>query len=54
VAFRDDLNIIKAFGKMPNSAKKFWIEGINEIKYEETKVERINRFFEFLRQNYSD
>ncbi len=49
----NDNDMMKAFVKMPNSAKKFWIEGIDEIKNEETKVERINRFFEFLRQNYS-
>ena len=49
----NDSEMMKAFNKMPVSAKKFWIEGIEEIKNEETKVERINRFFEFLKQNYS-
>jgi uncharacterized protein YdeI (YjbR/CyaY-like superfamily) len=44
---------MKAFGKMPNSAKIFWVEGIEEVKNEETKVERINRFFEYLKENYS-
>jgi hypothetical protein len=49
----NDPEMMKAFGKLPNSAKKFWIGGIEELKNEEPKVERINRFFEFLRQNYS-
>jgi hypothetical protein len=49
----DDPAMIRAFGKMPNSAKKFWVEGIEEVKNEETKVERINRFFEYLKENYS-
>jgi len=49
----NDQETMKAFSKMPNSAKKFWVEGIDEIKNEESKVERINRFFENLKQNYS-
>jgi bifunctional DNA-binding transcriptional regulator/antitoxin component of YhaV-PrlF toxin-antitoxin module len=49
----NDSDMMKAFVKMPNSAKKFWVEGIDEIKNEQPKVDRINRFFEFLKQNYS-
>ncbi len=49
----NDSDLMMAFGKLPVSAKKFWIGGIEEIKNEEKKVERINRFFEFLRKHYS-
>jgi len=37
-----------AFKKLPYSAKKFWVEFIEEPKSEESKVQRINRFFEIL------
>ena len=49
----NDPEMMKAFVKMPVSAKKFWIGGIEELKNEEAKVQRINKFFEFLRENYS-
>lgn len=45
--------MMKAFGKMPNSSKKFWVEGIEEVKNEDTKVERINKLFDYLKENYS-
>jgi hypothetical protein len=34
------------------SAKKFWVGFIDEPKSEDGKVTRINRFFEFLMENY--
>lgn len=37
-----------AFNKLPYSAKKFWVDFIGEPKSEESKVQRINRFFEIL------
>lgn len=49
----DEPEMKKAFEKVPPSARKFWIGAIEEVKNEDVKVERINRFFEFLRQNYS-
>ena len=41
------------FEKLPYSAKKFWIEHIEEPKSDDVKVDRINRLFEYLRENYS-
>ena len=49
----DDSSLMNAFRKMPGSARKFWIEAIDEVKNEDIKVERINKFFNFLRENYS-
>lgn len=39
----------KLFDKLPVSARKFWVENIEETKNDETKVERINKMFEYLR-----
>ena len=41
------------FNRLPVSGKKFWIGFIEETKNEDSKVERINRFFEFLQKQYS-
>ena len=41
------------FQKMPYSAKKFWMTFIDEPKSDDGKVIRVNRFFEFLIENYS-
>ncbi|TNF45385.1 MAG: DUF1905 domain-containing protein [Bacteroidetes bacterium] len=49
----NDVQIMKKFLKLPYSAKKFWIWHIEEPKNEDTKVERINRFFDYLNENYS-
>jgi len=49
----DDPPMMKAFNKLPHSAKKFWVGAIEELKNEDTKVERINRLFEYLKENYS-
>jgi len=49
----DDPVMKKYFNKLPISALKFWIGYIEEPKSDDTKVERINRFFEFLRKHYS-
>jgi len=49
----DDLVMMKAFEKMPLSARKFWIGHIGETNNEDTKVERINKFFEYLVAHYS-
>ncbi len=40
----------KAFESLSNFYKKYWIQFIEETKNEETKVERINKLFEFLRE----
>lgn len=50
--FDDEPAMAKYFNKTPYSSKKFWIEYINEPKNDDIKVERINRLFEYLRQNY--
>ncbi|HCE57676.1 MAG TPA: hypothetical protein DER09_07635 [Prolixibacteraceae bacterium] len=49
----DDLKMQKAFAKMPLSTRKFWIGYIEETKNEEVKVDKINRFFEYLLRHYS-
>jgi len=49
----DDPTIKKYFEKLHISGRKFWIGHIEESKNDDTKVERINRFFEFLRKHYS-
>lgn len=49
----NEVDLMKKFQKLPYSAKKFWIWHIEEPKNEDTKVERINRFFEYLNENYS-
>ncbi len=49
----NDPRMMKRFKKLPFSAKKFWIGHIEQTKNEETKVERINRFFEYIQKNYS-
>jgi hypothetical protein len=48
----DDPKMMKAFQKLSYSAKKFWVGFIDEPKSEDGKVTRINRFFEFLMENY--
>ncbi len=50
----NDLEMDKRFQKMPHSAKKFWTAFIDEPKSDEGKVTRVNRFFEFLMENYSN
>lgn len=50
---KEDVTMKKYFDKLPVSGKKFWIEFIEEPKKDDTKVERINRFFEFLHKQYS-
>ncbi len=46
----DDEPYIKiAFQKLSFFNKNFWIQGIEETKNEETKIERINKLFDFLR-----
>jgi hypothetical protein len=49
----NDLQTTKYFKKMPISGKKFWINFIQEPKNDNTKVERINRFFEYLHKHYA-
>lgn len=51
--FEDDPEMGKEFQKLSLFYKKFWIGSINEPKNEETKVERINKLFDFLRGNHS-
>jgi hypothetical protein len=49
----NDQEMAAYFEKMPYSAKKFWIDFIEEPKNDDTKVDRINRMFRYLRQHYS-
>lgn len=49
----DDLIMITYFERLPFSAKKFWVEYIQEPKNDDIKVKRINRLFEYLREQYS-
>lgn len=49
----DEPIMIKYFKKLPFSAKKFWISYIEEPKSDDTKIQRINRLFEYLREHYS-
>ena len=48
----NDPEMKKSFQKMPISAKKFWLESIEETNNPDTKVERINRMFDFLRGRF--
>ena len=49
----NDEQMAKYFKKLNFSAKKFWIANIEDTKSEDTKVDRINAFFEFLHRHYS-
>lgn len=49
----NDEQMKKYFDKLNTSGKKFWIAHIEDTKNEDTKVERINKFFEFLHQHYA-
>ena len=49
----DDPIIKKYFDKLPISGRKFWIGFIEDPKNDDTKVERINKLFEYLRKHYS-
>ena len=49
----NDEQMTKYFVKLNFSAKKFWISYIEDTKSEDTKVDRINSFFEFLQKHYS-
>ena len=51
--FDDDPIMITYFERLPFSAKKFWTEYIQEPKNDDIKVKRINRLFEYLREQYS-
>ena len=49
----DDQIMTKYFEQLSFSAKKFWVGYIEEPKNDDSKVERINRLFEYLREHYS-
>ena len=49
--FENEPEMLKAFKKMSYSAKKFWIGFIEEPKSGDAKVKRVNRLFEFLKEN---
>ena len=49
----NDEQMKKYFAKLNISGKKFWIAHIEDTKNEDTKVERINKFFEYLHQHYA-
>lgn len=51
--FDNDEQLAKYFEKLPISAKKFWITHIEEPKNEDTKVDRINAFFDYLQRHYA-
>ncbi len=48
----NDKTLHNYFNKLPFSAKKFWVEYIQEPKNDDIKVKRINRLFEYLREQY--
>jgi len=49
----DDPEMMRKFKKLPYSARKFWVEHMEESKNKETKVERVNKFFDYIQRNYS-
>ena len=49
----NDPQMTKYFEKLPFSGKKFWIGLIQEPKNDDTKVQRINRLFEYLHKHYA-
>ncbi len=49
----DDPQMARYFNRLPISGKKFWIQHIEEPKNEDTKVERINRLFMYLQEQYA-
>ena len=49
----DDPQVTRYFERMPISGKKFWMEFIQEPKNDDVKVQRINRLFEYLHEQYS-
>lgn len=49
----DEAEMMRTFQKLSVFYKKYWIGTIEETKNEDTKVERIHRFFDFLRKNGS-
>jgi hypothetical protein len=51
--FDNDPQMAKYYERMPISGKKFWIQFIKEPKNDDTKAERINRFFEYLHKHYA-
>ncbi len=51
--FDNDPLMGKYFERMPISGKKFWVGFIQEPKNEDTKVQRINRLFEYLHEQYA-
>lgn len=48
----NDEQMTKYFEKLNISAKKFWLAYIEDTKNEDTKVDRINSFFEYLHRHY--
>ncbi len=48
----NDNLMMSAYKRMPLSARKFWLGYIEDTKIDDVKVERVNRFFEFLKSNY--
>lgn len=49
----NDPQMAKYFNRMPISGKKFWIGYVQEPKNDDTKVQRINRLFEYLHEQYA-
>lgn len=49
----DDLQMAEYYERLPISAKKFWVEFIQEPKNDNTKVDRINRLFQYLQKQYA-
>ncbi|MCY1721332.1 DUF1905 domain-containing protein [Prolixibacteraceae bacterium Z1-6] len=49
----NDSEMANYFARMPVSAKKFWVGFIEEPKNDDIKVNRINRLFQFLIEQYA-
>ena len=45
----DEPEMAVTFQKLSYFNKNFWVNGIEETKNEETKIERINKLFDFLK-----
>lgn len=48
----DDVKMAEYYERLPISAKKFWVGFIQEPKNDDTKVDRINRLFQYLQEHY--
>lgn len=49
----NDPIMTKHYKRLPFSAKKFWVEYIEQAKNDDSKVNRVNRLFDHLLEHYS-